>query len=209
MKVYHFAVIYAHWFAKWGFHHFLRLHSQSSNSNVVSFRGSTNAQFKIARCESNVADHIDGDILYVAHPSAYLMGSVHDLATCCEGLFPVEGKEFSVIHHTCFPWSFGELTNPFSLFKNVPTFWLAATNDILGFSDFLNVFIFLIFSLMMACLIDCGSSWGLDDLTRIPMKRPYLKWTLGLVSAPCNWNKEWMTHTGTADKRIVQWIVVP
>uniref|UniRef100_A0A8C5P8P3 Uncharacterized protein n=1 Tax=Leptobrachium leishanense TaxID=445787 RepID=A0A8C5P8P3_9ANUR len=43
----------------------------------------------------------------------------------CEGCFLHQGKNSSVIHHSCFPWSprsFGvaELTGAFLLFENVP-----------------------------------------------------------------------------------------
>ncbi len=33
--------------------------------------------------------------------------SVLDLANCCEGCFLHQGKNSSVIHHSCFPWSSG------------------------------------------------------------------------------------------------------
>ncbi len=59
------------------------------------------------------------------HTYTYLLESVLDLANCCEGCFLHQGKNSSVIHHSCFPWSSGsfgvaELTGAFLLFKNVP-----------------------------------------------------------------------------------------
>ncbi len=96
------------------------------------------------------------------HTYTYLLESVLDLANCCEGCFLHQGKNSSVIHHSCFPWSSGsfgvaELTGAFLLFKNVPTVVLATPNvfaiSLMG--------LFCFFSLMMACFTDSDSSLDL------------------------------------------------
>ena len=66
------------------------------------------------------------DLLTLTH--IYLLESVLDLANCCEGVFLHQGNNYSVIHHSCFPWSSGsfgvaELTGAFLLFKDVPNSW--------------------------------------------------------------------------------------
>ena len=62
------------------------------------------------------------------HTYTYLLESVFDLANCCEGVFLDQGKNYSVILHSWFPWSSGsfgaaELTGAFFLFKNVSNSW--------------------------------------------------------------------------------------
>ncbi len=64
---------------------------------------------------------VDFDTTYT-----YLLESVLDLANCCEGCFLHQGKNYSVIHHSCFPWSSGsfgvaELTGAFLLLRMFQT----------------------------------------------------------------------------------------
>ncbi len=67
------------------------------------------------------------------HTYTYLLESVLDLANCCEGCFLHQGKNSSVIHHSCFPWSSGsfgvaELTGAFLLLRMFQTVVLATPN---------------------------------------------------------------------------------
>ncbi len=96
-----------------------------------------------------------------------------------KGVFLHQGKNSSVIHHSCFPWSSGsfgvaELTGAFLLFKNVPNSCLATPNvfaiSLMG--------LFCFFSLMMACFTDCDSSLDLIltvDSNRFRMQIAHLK----------------------------------
>ncbi len=93
------------------------------------------------------------------HTYTYLLESVLDLANCCEGCFLHQGKNSSVIHHSCFPWSSGSFGCCWAhrcvpSFKNVPNSVLATPNvfaiSLMG--------LFCFFSLMMACFTDSDSS---------------------------------------------------
>ena len=58
--------------------------------------------------------------------------------------------------------------------------------------------LFRFFSLMMACFTDSDSSLDLMlrvDSYRFQMQIAHLKWTLDLLSAPCKWDNEGITHT--------------
>ena len=58
------------------------------------------------------------------HTYIYLLESVLDLANCCEGVFLYQGNNYSVIYHSCFPWSSGSFgVAELFLFKNVPNSW--------------------------------------------------------------------------------------
>ncbi len=134
------------------------------------------------------------------HTYTYLLESVLDLANCCEGCFLHQGKNSSVIHHSCFPWSSGsfgvaELTGAFLLFKNVSRTVVLATPNVFAIS-LMGLFCF--FSLMMACFTDSDSFLDLIltvDSNRFQMQIAHLKWTLDLLSAHCNWDNEGITHT--------------
>ncbi len=121
------------------------------------------------------------------------------LANCCEGCFLHQGKNSSVIHHSCFPWSSGSLV---LLSSPVHSFFLRMFRTVVLATP--NVFsislmgLFCFFSLMMACFTDCDSSLDLIltvDSNRFRMQIAHLKWTLDLLSAHCNWDSEGITYT--------------
>ena len=69
-----------------------------------------------------------------------LLQSVVDLSSCCEEVFLHQGKNSSLFHHSCFPWSsrsFGvaELTSAIFFFNNVPNSWFGHTWCLNYFSD--------------------------------------------------------------------------
>ena len=68
-------------------------------------------------------------------------------------------------------------------------------------------------SLMMACFTDSDSSLDLIlrvDSNRFQMQIAHLKWNLDLLSAPCKWDNEGITHTwhGTAEQQTVPLLLV-
>ncbi len=135
------------------------------------------------------------------HTYTYLLESVLDLANCCEGCFLHQGKNSSVIHHSCFPWSSGSfglvlLSSPVrSFFLRMFQTVVLATPNVFAIS-LMGLFCF--FSLMMACFTDSDSSLDLIltvDSNRFQMQIAHLKWTLDLLSAHCNWDNEGITHT--------------
>ncbi|XP_054587351.2 major facilitator superfamily domain-containing protein 3 isoform X2 [Nothobranchius furzeri] len=95
-----------------------------------------------------------GGLLLAQFRYTYLLESVLDLANCCEGCFLHQGKDSSVIHHSCFPWSSGSF----------------GAAELTGFYCF--------FSLMMACFTDSDSSLDLIltvDSNRFQMHIAHLK----------------------------------
>lgn len=67
---------------------------------------------------------------WLQHRHTYLLEGV--IWQTVQGVFLHQGKNSSVIHHNCFLWSswffdVPELTNVFSLFKNVPNSWFSHT----------------------------------------------------------------------------------
>ena len=82
----------------------------------------------------------------------------------------------------------------------MPSFFLRMTVDLATPNVFAMSLIglFWFFSLMMACFTDSDSSLDLIlrvDSNRLQMQIAHLKWPLDLLSAPCKWDNEGITHT--------------
>ncbi len=101
---------------------FFRCRLANSNLAFLFLRLTNGLHLVVNPLYSLVKSSLD---CWLWHTYTYLLESVLDLANCCEGCFLHQGKNSSVIHHSCFPWSSGsfgvaELTGAFLLFKNVP-----------------------------------------------------------------------------------------